>query len=475
MIRQFLSQPNGFGMFAQLSNEFGFGEQYMPNYVGDPAGTQQAVNNMLDTMYPPGPSGCPTTTTSVRTARRSSGRCWACTRRTPVQTRWCSTAPGSRTRRSTCRTARRSQINAPGASATRYYVQGLKINDRPYSKLYVPYSSWPRVRPSTGRSAPSRPHGAPPRRRPAFVRQGHPPGDRLPVQPAGDAGSRSHGDDQVGAQNTTASSQTVHASVAAPSGLHASLSPPNGDIHVPPNGSATVDPYRPRGRVHAADVLLGAGLAVDGRQPAARAEPDRAGGPAGQPARRVRQRRRLRRLERQRRQLRRRCAQLLRRGTGRRGCRSQVSPSRPAASPTPGRSHAGFPRQRDAAGQKVTVNAPAGTQQLGFLGAASGGPSQGVATLTYSDGSTARYWLGLSDWTLNGGNAQPSFGNQVAATTTYRNCARCAGGHDSVDTDVFSASLPVDATKTLASVTLPSRARTAGSCTSSRWAPRPLR
>src|SRR5207244_7084061 len=56
------------------------------------------------------------------------------------------------------------------------------------------------------------------------------------------------------------------------------------------------------------------------------------------------------------------------------------------------------------------------------------------------------------------GRAQPSFGNQVAATTTYRNCAGCAGGHDSVDTDVFSTAMPVDPAKALSSVTLPSRA-----------------
>jgi putative alpha-1,2-mannosidase len=39
-LRQYLSQPNGFGMFAQLSNEFDFGEQYAPDYAGDPAGAQ---------------------------------------------------------------------------------------------------------------------------------------------------------------------------------------------------------------------------------------------------------------------------------------------------------------------------------------------------------------------------------------------------------------------------------------------------
>ena len=44
-------------MFAQLSNEFDFGEQFALDYAGDPAGTQKAVNNIRNTMYLPGPSG----------------------------------------------------------------------------------------------------------------------------------------------------------------------------------------------------------------------------------------------------------------------------------------------------------------------------------------------------------------------------------------------------------------------------------
>src|SRR5207253_1641928 len=59
MLRKYLSEPNGFGMFAQLSNEFDFGEQFAPDYAGDPAGTQQAVNNVRNTMDAPGPSGLP--------------------------------------------------------------------------------------------------------------------------------------------------------------------------------------------------------------------------------------------------------------------------------------------------------------------------------------------------------------------------------------------------------------------------------
>jgi IPT/TIG domain len=78
--------------------------------------------------------------------------------------------------------------------------------------------------------------------------------------------------------------------------------------------------------------------------------------------------------------------------------------------------------------------------------------------VSLSDGSTARFWLGLSDWTLNAGRSQPSFGNQVAAHMTYRNCAGCSSGKDTVSTNVFYTALPVDPSKTLTGVTLPNGA-----------------
>jgi putative alpha-1,2-mannosidase len=115
----------------------------------------------------------------------------------------------------------------------------------------------------------------------------------------------------------------------------------------------------------------------------------------------------------------------------------------------------GFPDNTVAAGQKVTVSAAAGTQQLGLLGSADSGPSQGIMTLDYSDGSTAQFWLGLSDWTLAAGQAKPSFGNGDAATLPYRDCSSCTGGKDSTATHVFSTVFPVDPTKTLTAITLP--------------------
>ena len=58
-LRKFLSRPDGYGEYAQLSNEFGSGEEYAPDYAGDPAGAQQAVNTLRYGLYLPGPSGLP--------------------------------------------------------------------------------------------------------------------------------------------------------------------------------------------------------------------------------------------------------------------------------------------------------------------------------------------------------------------------------------------------------------------------------
>ena len=101
----------------------------------------------------------------------------------------------------------------------------------------------------------------------------------------------------------------------------------------------------------------------------------------------------------------------------------------------------GFPDNTVPAGQTVTVDAASGTQTLAFLGAATQGDGSGVVTLNYSDGSTSQYWLGFSDWTLGGGSGSgtPAYGNQVAASTTYRDCAGCSGGQDAVTTYMFDA------------------------------------
>ncbi len=101
-----------------------------------------------------------------------------------------------------------------------------------------------------------------------------------------------------------------------------------------------------------------------------------------------------------------------------------------------------------------TPSAKAGATQLTFLGSATNGPSQGTITITYTDGTTQTAQLGFSDWTLGAGSSSPSFGNTVAVQTSYRDAGT---GQDQVATYVFaSAPISLDASKQVASVTLPS-------------------
>ena len=105
-----------------------------------------------------------------------------------------------------------------------------------------------------------------------------------------------------------------------------------------------------------------------------------------------------------------------------------------------------------------TIPMPVGTSgaSLGFLGAATNASSDGVSgtvTVTYTDGTTSKATVGFSDWTLNGGSSKPIAGDTTAVTTSYRNTA--SGGRDSVKTYVFATKVPLDASKQVASVTLP--------------------
>lgn len=68
-------------------------------------------------------------------------------------------------------------------------------------------------------------------------------------------------------------------------------------------------------------------------------------------------------------------------------------------------------------GQTIAVTAQNATR-LSLLGSATNGNASGMLTITYTDGTTQRAEVGLSDWTLSGGLA---YGNKVAVRTPYRN------------------------------------------------------
>ncbi|MGO2746996.1 GH92 family glycosyl hydrolase [Microbacterium sp.] len=87
---------------------------------------------------------------------------------------------------------------------------------------------------------------------------------------------------------------------------------------------------------------------------------------------------------------------------------------------------------------------------ISFMGLATNGPSRGTAVVTYSDGSSQNVDVRLSDWVP--GNVEA--GNFRLIDLTKRNSL--SGGSDTTKPTVFGTSVvPLDATKTVRSVTLP--------------------
>ena len=89
---------------------------------------------------------------------------------------------------------------------------------------------------------------------------------------------------------------------------------------------------------------------------------------------------------------------------------------------------------------------------ISFLGLATNGPSRGTAVVTYSDGSTQDVDVRFSDWVPGGVEA----GNTRLVNLTKRNTL--SGGSDTAKPVVFgTAVVPLDESKTVRSVTLPTQ------------------
>ena len=87
---------------------------------------------------------------------------------------------------------------------------------------------------------------------------------------------------------------------------------------------------------------------------------------------------------------------------------------------------------------------------ISFLGLATNGPSRGTATVTYTDGSTKDVDVRMTDWTSTNIEA----GNMRLVPLTKRNTL--SGGSDTAKPALFAtAVVPLDAKKTVRSVTLP--------------------
>jgi beta-glucosidase len=99
-----------------------------------------------------------------------------------------------------------------------------------------------------------------------------------------------------------------------------------------------------------------------------------------------------------------------------------------------------------ASGQTIAV--PGSGSTLGFLGAADNGDASGTGTIVYTDGSTQQYTIGFANWI----DSTPIDGDTLVATTAYFN--RTTPGPARTPS-VFAASVPLQAGKTVAYVTLP--------------------
>ena len=107
----------------------------------------------------------------------------------------------------------------------------------------------------------------------------------------------------------------------------------------------------------------------------------------------------------------------------------------------------GAPDDVVADGQTIDVTG-SGTD-LGFLGAAGFGEANGTGTVTYTDGTTQQFSLAMADWYNNA----PVAGDEIATTTTSWNFTSSTQVTHPVS--IYFASVPLQAGKTVASVTLP--------------------
>jgi Fibronectin type III-like domain/NPCBM-associated, NEW3 domain of alpha-galactosidase len=114
----------------------------------------------------------------------------------------------------------------------------------------------------------------------------------------------------------------------------------------------------------------------------------------------------------------------------------------------------GTPDNVVADGQTIDLSG-SGTE-LGFLGAGAFGAASGTGTITYTDGSTQSYSLVMADWYNNAAVS----GDQVATTTTSWNFSSTTQTAHPVS--IYFASVPLQAGKTVASVTLPTVSASAG-------------
>jgi len=103
-----------------------------------------------------------------------------------------------------------------------------------------------------------------------------------------------------------------------------------------------------------------------------------------------------------------------------------------------------------------TIDLTGSGTDLGFLGAAGFGEASGTGTITYTDGTTQQFSIAMADWYNNA----PVAGDQIATTTTNWNFTSSTQVDHPVS--IYFASVPLEAGKTVASVTLPTVSASVG-------------
>lgn len=100
-----------------------------------------------------------------------------------------------------------------------------------------------------------------------------------------------------------------------------------------------------------------------------------------------------------------------------------------------------------AAGQTIALSGTGSV--LGFLGAGANGTQSGTVTVHYTDGTSATATLSFADWYADSAVS----GGTVVATVPWNQAPGSTLGAHQVS--VYSATIPLTAGKTVASVTLP--------------------
>src|SRR6185312_14186775 len=369
-------------------------EQYALYYAGDPAAAQDAVHTIETTVYQPGPSGLDN---NDDLGAESSQFIWeelGLYPENPGTDTLLLSTPGFAKEQISLANGHSIDISAPNA-ANEYYAANLKINGRPDQKLSTTLSAL-----SKGSSldwtlsAKPTSWGTSPKDAPQSYSAGTEATVGYLANQTTDVAPGGSGTLTVGADNATAQPQRVKVQITAPSGE--TISPATASIVVPPHSTATAKLKVTAGAnttqnfysapvkvttestgatqaltqtilVAAPGSLLSTFNNVGISDSTDESAADFDGGGYSYSA-----------------------DALAADGftAGQSTTVNGVSFSWPLPA-------GGLPDNTVAAGQAVTVNAPAGTQTLAFLGSSTNGPVAAPITLHYADGSTAKYWLGL--------------------------------------------------------------------------------